>query len=105
MSSLGKKDDVVKIKEIQQLFLSSLLGADKTVMPRWAWLEKSPVDRVAVVLLKYVTAKMFSQNEECMPNLSEMFDVVGSINSAKTIATDAKYCCVDLLQPFDQLVA
>ena len=77
MSSLAKKNDVVKIREIQQLFLSSLLGPSKTAMPRWASLEKSPVDRVAVVLLKYVTAKMFSQNEERMPNLSKMFDVVG----------------------------
>ena len=77
MSALPKKDDVVKIKEIQTLFLSSLLGCDKTSMPKWAFLKRQQVERVAVILVKYVTAKMFSQNEDCMKNLSQMFDVVG----------------------------
>ena len=30
-----------------------------------------------MVLMKYVTAKMFTEKEDCMPQLSGMFEVVG----------------------------
>jgi hypothetical protein len=77
MSSLTKEDNVVKIKEIQQLLLASLLKPGENPLPKWASFERSQINRVAVVLLKYVSAKIFSDNEDCMSNLSQMFDVVG----------------------------
>ena len=77
MSSVTKETSVVKIKEIQKLFLASLLGPGENSLPKWASLDRSHVNRVAVILLKYVSAKVYSKNEECMSNLSQMFDVVG----------------------------
>ncbi|CAB3986032.1 small RNA degrading nuclease 5-like isoform X2 [Paramuricea clavata] len=76
MSSLTKENNVVKIKEIQQLFLASLLKPGENPLPKWASFERSQINRIAVVLLKYVSAKIFSDNEDCMLNLSQMFDVV-----------------------------
>ena len=77
MSSLAKeKSSEAKIKEIQQLLLGSLLKSDENSLPIWASLERSHVSRVAVVLVKYVSAKIFSENEDSMVNLSQMFDKV-----------------------------
>ena len=77
MRSMAKEENSeVKIKEIQQLLLGSLLKSDENSLPKWASLERSHVTRVAVVLLKYISAKIFSENEDSMLNLSQMFDKV-----------------------------
>jgi hypothetical protein len=76
MSSLAKENSVVEINEMQQLLLASLLKVDQIPLPKWANLERSYVNKVAVVLLKYVSAKIFSENEDSMPHLSQMFDKV-----------------------------
>lgn len=76
MSSLAKNDGIVKIKEIQQLFLASLLKPEEVSVPKWATLPVLSINKIVVVLLKYVSAKTYSENEDCMSNLSQMFDVV-----------------------------
>ncbi|XP_028395179.1 uncharacterized exonuclease C637.09-like [Dendronephthya gigantea] len=75
LGNLPKNKKEIKIKEIQQLIKSSLLKSEG--LPNWVQtLDRSCVDRVAVVLMKYVTAEMFTKYEDSMPKLSKMFDVV-----------------------------
>ena len=79
MSKISRTNDaIVKVREIQQLILFSLLGPENGLPPPWAKLNNKCVKRVAVLLLKYVTPTLFTDNEECFPKLGSMFEVVSS---------------------------